>query len=314
MALLALAASFSLNAHAALLVSNFLGDTISRFDANSGAYLGEFATTAGGVALNGPYGIQEGSDGYIYAGDFLNARIVRYTADGDYVDTVVSGYRPHSFTFGPDDRLYVNDIFGANVRAYDPNNGFAESIFVGSGSGGLFEPRDLVFGANGDLYVTSNASGNEAVLQYDGLTGAPVGAFTSGAVLDKPRTLAFGIDGNLYVESQDDNQILRYDPFGNFLDVFVSPGEGGLMTPNGFAFGPDGNFYVASRDSDQILRYDSNGQFIDIFIDNAGTLDGPSYLYFTSDSFAVPVPGALWLFVSGLGMLIVRVRTASKAV
>ncbi len=51
----------------------------------------------------------------------------------------------------------------------------------------------------------------------------------------------------MYVANAGTNSILRYDGVtGEFKDVFVLSGSGGLQRPCDLAFGPDGNLYVSS--------------------------------------------------------------------
>jgi streptogramin lyase len=70
---------------------------------------------------------------------------------------------------------------------------------------------------------------------------------------------------------------------GDFIDVFVSEGKGGLDLPKGIVFGPDGNFYVASDNTDQVLRYNSaTGAFLDVFASGGG-LDRPLGIVFGPD-------------------------------
>ena len=128
-----------------------------------------------------------------------------------------------------------------------------------------------MFGPDGNLYVTN--LGSQAIVRYDGRTGAFLNVFVSagsGGLFD-PRGLVFGPDGNLYVCSFRTNAILRYDGrTGAFLNVFVSAGSGGLSDPERL-LGPDGHLYVTSISIPRlaartILRYDGRtGAFIDDF-------------------------------------------------
>ncbi len=80
--------------------------------------------------------------------------------------------------------------------------------------------------------------------------------------------------------------ILRYDRFtGNFIDVFVPLGSGGLANAQGLSFGPDGNLYVASFESREILRYNGKtGGFIDVFITaGSGGMGAPNDVTFGPD-------------------------------
>jgi sugar lactone lactonase YvrE len=91
--------------------------------------------------------------------------------------------------------------------------------------------------------------------------------------------------------TEDTSQVLRYDNAGNFLEVFVSPGNN-LVSPRGLAFGPDGNFYVASYGTNSVLRYDGiTGTFIDTFISppdgplSPESIIQPERLIFRDDGF-----------------------------
>jgi sugar lactone lactonase YvrE len=96
--------------------------------------------------------------------------------------------------------------------------------------------------------------------------------------------LVFGPDGNLYVSSTANHEILRYKGrTGEFIDIFVAPGSGGLTFPNGLAFGPDGNLYVViGGGPGGVLRYDgTTGAFIDAFvpIGSGGIVAGGGLLF-----------------------------------
>ncbi len=82
-------------------------------------------------------------------------------------------------------------------------------------------------------------------------------------------------------------RVLRYDQStGAFIEVFVSPGSGGLDNAQGLTFGPDGNLYVASfGGSRQILRYNGKtGDFIDVFVPSgSGRLGAPNDVTFGPD-------------------------------
>src|SRR5262249_55761866 len=141
-------------------------------------------------------------------------RIVRFEGTtGRFIDEFVpagSVGRPSGLVFGPsveDPRkldLYVTSLLNDSISRFDGATGAYRGEFVASGSGGLDYPFGLTFGPDGNLYVSSFAAGigYRAVLRYQGPSGRTPGAF---------------------------------------IDTFVPPGSGGLITPNGLLFGPDGN-------------------------------------------------------------------------
>lgn len=62
-------------------------------------------------------------------------------------------------------------------------------------------------------------------------------------------------------------EVLQYDNAGNFVRVFVTPGSGGLSSPQSLVRGPDGNLYINNQD--KVLKYNgvtgaSMGTFVDL--------------------------------------------------
>jgi sugar lactone lactonase YvrE len=158
-----------------------------------------------------------------------------------------------------EDRTVPSTISIANASI---NEIGTPSSFVTAGSGGLSGAAGITLGPDGNLYVASQ--NNNAILRYNGTTGAYISTFVSagsgGLSGLGGNCLAFGSDGNLYVSSRNTNQILEYNgSTGAFLQVFVAAGSGGLADPRGLVFGPDGNMYVASFDVgtgiNGIMRY-----------------------------------------------------------
>jgi|GEM_PF-3350526 len=77
---------------------------------------------------------------------------------------------------------------------------------------------------------------------------------------------------DLLVSSWYSGEIIRYDgKTGEFIQVFVGSGVGGLRLPEGLAVGPDANLYVASMGSQAILRYEvPTGEFLGTFASGHG--------------------------------------------
>ena len=130
--------------------------------------------------------------------------------------------------------LLVSSRNSNQVLAFNGTTGApaVNPIFVAAGSGGLSSPAGLAFSPAAQLHVA--AAAGDAVLQYDGVTGASIGSFaTSG--LDEPAGTTFGRDGHLYVASRGDHRVVRYDGttgavVGDFVtagsDIFVDPANG----------------------------------------------------------------------------------------
>ncbi len=174
--------------------------------------------------------------------------------------------------------LFVSSYSGNRVLRYSETNGapIGTGIFVSAGSGGLELPHGLAFGPDGHLYVAS--AGNDAILRYNGSTGAFLGAFVPAGTggLDYPVWLEFRPDGFLYVSSQLNNAVLRYNATnGAFAGAFVTNGSGGLNGPSGMTWGADGHLYVVGRFGNQLLKYDgTNGTYLQTIV-TGGPLSQP---------------------------------------
>jgi streptogramin lyase len=176
------------------------------------------------------------------------------------------------------------------IMEFESTTGVYQGFFASGG--GLDAPTDMVFGPNGSLYVSS--AGSDAVLRYDGGTGAYLGVATAGG-LDFPWSIAFGSDQNLYVANPLGilaNTVLRYDGVtGAFIDVFAS----GLSNVRQVRFGPNGNLYVVDNGAKKVVRFDGvSGAPLGDFatsglIDPHGIAFGPTGDLFVSDQGAKAV-------------------------
>ncbi|MGH9661803.1 MAG: SMP-30/gluconolactonase/LRE family protein [Bryobacteraceae bacterium] len=268
-----------------LLVANWGGDSVPRYNGTTGAFVDVFVSRRAG-RLNYPYGILFGPHDqnlYVSTGEWggpgqLKAVLRFDGATGAFIDNFAVGGNlesPRGIIFGPDGHLYVADrnvpTPEGRIARFDGFTGAYLGDFVASGAGGLWQPSGLVFGpspdnpAQLDLYIASGA--RRSVLRYDGTTGEFRGAFVTrgSGGLGHALGLTFGPDGNLYVASGtfgDTNAeaVFRYQGPSSgapaaFLDIFVPPGSGGLRLPFGLVFGPDGNddghfdLYVANSDA-----------------------------------------------------------------
>ena len=108
--------------------------------------------------------------------------ILRYNAgDGAFIDAIApegSGpttnplVGPCCMAFGPDENLYVSNLFGPAIadRAvfrYNGVTGEFMDVFIPGASGGLVRPLVLVFGPDGNLYVRQPHGGTPGRVRGD---------------------------------------------------------------------------------------------------------------------------------------------------
>jgi streptogramin lyase len=271
-----------------LLVCSFSADAVHRFDLDDGSYLGDLGPTE---ALDGALGIVVGPDGDIYVASEESNQVLRFSgSDGSFVaafvtddprtpDDETSGLAgPGAVLFGADGALYVSSFDSDAILRYDGSTGAFVDLFVPSGAGGLNGPdAGMVFGPDGALYVPGYYS--DSIPRFDGRSGEPLGDFTPTDMLDAPRTVVFEGD-RLYVANEGSDEVLRFDAAtGDFVDVFVEAGAGGLDAPGGMVFDPDGVLHVASVNGNTVLRFDQDGAPLPTLVDAAAAgIDAPTHI------------------------------------
>lgn len=282
-----------------LLVSSYNTDAVHRFDETTFAVQGSL----GGLgAVPGAQSLRYGPDGNLYACAEKVNRVVRFdgqtgaplgalVADDPLtpIDETGGLSGPTAAVFGPDGALYVASFNTDAVLRYDGSTGLFLGAFVSDDpltpideTGGLSGPdAGMLFGPDGHLYVPSFSS--DAILRYDGATGALIDAFVPplGGGLKRPRMLRFHTDGRLWVTAWSVNRILRYDLDGTFLDIFAT-----VVRPTGLVFRPDsGDVLVTSDNTNTVRQFDvktgaSEGTVITAA---GGGLVGGTYLEYLPD-------------------------------
>jgi len=259
-----------------LLVSNYFGNNVARYDLKTRRFMGTFS----GGSLKGVLATRIGPDGLLYVCSESNNTIQRFSlASFRYVDTILSGRglnHPTGIAFGSSGTMIVGNFEDSSVTAFGPNGGFLNTL-VASGADGLKGcDVGIVIGPDGKLYVPGFDS--NSILRFDPATGSFIDTFIPAGKggLSQPRTILFR-DNKVWVTSDNGNKVLRYGLDGSFIDEFVASGAGGLKGATGMVFGGDGFLYISSWRNNKVLRFNAKtGAFVDVFIDSL--LSGPTFL------------------------------------
>lgn len=243
-----------------VLISNLNSGRITRYNADTGAYIDDFAT-----GLSGPTRMKIGPDGLLYVLQWNNNQPVRrYQLDGTFVDefTSVGVNQAIGLDWDTQGNLYVASYNGDFVRWFD-GQGNDQGFFV---SDNLVGPTNIWFDANGDLLVSD----------YD---GGAVRRFDSGGNYQEDFILAIinaeGVDfypnGDVLIGSGGDSSVRRYDVNGDLVSTVVASGSGGLLTPNAVVLRPrfESDFEINAGLNDAWYNAETAGQgfFITVFPD-----------------------------------------------
>lgn len=259
--------------------------TIQRTGSPSGALTVAWATADDTATAGSDYVAASGSVTFADGDTIL--KTVQVTVNGDNTPEADETFKLVLTPTGQTPIMGVATILNddaaisiANASATEGSNTLKFlDRFVDDGSGGLSKSAGSIFGPDGNLYVAS--VGTNAILRYDGVTGAFKNEFVASGSggLRSPYGMAFGPDGKFYVSSWGTNQVLRYDGVsGGFVDTVIS----GLSLPIGLTFGPDGSLYIANRGTNEVLRY--NNSSLSTFVTaGSGGLSQPRNVVFRPD-------------------------------
>ncbi|KAA3605239.1 MAG: T9SS C-terminal target domain-containing protein [Calditrichaeota bacterium] len=205
-----------------VLISNFSSNQITKFDANTGAYIGAFAT-----GILGPTRMKIGADSLLYVLQWNGTgKVKRYQLDGTFVDDFTSVGVPQSIGIDWDSlgNLYVSTYYGGFVQKFD-TSGNDLGIFISDTD--LQGPTNIWFDTNGDLLV----------LDYDGTSvkrfdsnGNFLGDFLTG--LDNCEGVDFLPNGNILIGNGGTSSVKMFDSSGNYISDFIPSGSGNLINPN----------------------------------------------------------------------------------
>lgn len=216
---------------------------------------------AGPGEFHNPFAIAVAQDGRVYVTDTGNARVQRFSADGDFQITWGSqGTEPGQFlaAFGiavaPSGDVYVVDQNAPSwtfiVQQFTADGDFIRGWGIdGFGDGEFRSPRDIAVDAAGRVYVAD--TGNSRVQRFSA-DGEFIDAFGQEHILHA-WSIAVGPDGDVYVGSYGHNRIHRFNGDGEFLH------EWDYQIPWGLAVDDKGRVYVADGLHAQVCRFSAGG-------------------------------------------------------
>jgi hypothetical protein len=203
------------------LVSNFNSGRVERYDAETGQFIGTFAS-----GIPGPTRMKLGPDGLLYVlSASANARVKRFQLDGTLVDDFTSIGLPGCLGMDWDEHgnLYVSSYDWQLVRVFD-TEGTDRGNFVNTHLNG---PTNIWFDEDGDLLVVDYNAG--VVARFD-QSGTYQGDFIVG--LSQAEGVAFLPDGKVLIGNGGTSAVKSFTPQGAFAQDFIESRSGGLVRPN----------------------------------------------------------------------------------
>lgn len=218
-----------------------------------------YATGLGAVT-----GLTMDSSGILYATDYQNGRVLKFSDDGTYVVYATGIPYVTDLAFTQDDRLFVTSSTSSISNVYQVNPDGSLSIFAS----GFSFPTSIESWGN-DLYVCN--SGDGTISKID--SAVNVSTFLSGfSAPNGPYGISFDDLGNMYFTDHGTGGVYTSDLVGNVEFL-------GTITPLGAEFTvPDdfGSVFVSSSQLASIYEIDTLGNMTLFAADFSGKSNPPA--------------------------------------
>ena len=207
-----------------VLISNLNDGTITKYNADTGDYIEDFAT-----GIGGPTRMEIGPDSLLYVLQWTgNGKVKRYKLDGNYVDDFTATDVSNSIGLAwKSSALYVSSYDGKYIKKFG-GTGVDLGKFISTNLNG---PTNIWFGANGDLFVNDWNAGQ--VKRFDSF-GTFQGAIVTG--VGQAEGVDFYPNGDFALGIGSTSSVNVYKPDGTFVKNLIAPGAAGLIRPNAVVF------------------------------------------------------------------------------
>ena len=217
-------------------------------------------------------GLSVDNEGNVYVTDSGNARIQKFTSDGQFLKTWgVSGtdngeFKKPTGIATYENNVYVVDSEQARIQVFDSTGKFLQSWGkFGSDQGEFFYPQGISISNDGIIFVADTKNHRIQQFTVDGEFLSSFGIFGPGdGRLRAPVDVALGED-YVYVSDPGNFKIEKYTYEGISVASFDYNFGGYPIRPNGLTVDPDGNVYLTDSYKQRIVKIDPEGNTLKIF-------------------------------------------------
>ena len=232
---------------------------------------GEFGFAKDGEFFK-PQNLATDDEQNIYVTDSGNARVQKFTSDGEFLlSWGTNGKEDSQFLFPVGIATFENFVYVVDEKQFTVQKFDSDGNFIlkwgefGSKSGEFSSPKGIEVDSNGIVYVVDTKNHRIQQFTADGEFISSFGKYGfAGGALKTPVDIA--INGNfIYVSDPGNNKIEKYTSDGIFLKTFDYSFAGRSITPGGLVTDPDGNIYLVDSINQRILKIDSEGNTMTVW-------------------------------------------------
>lgn len=214
--------------------------------------------------------IVDGSQNRLVMFEWPSGKVISH-----FVAKEISGLSgPQKALFATNGKLYVSSSIDGGIRIYDSQTGQPLGDLLVQ-TPGLDLPSDMIVGPDGRLYVCFTNS--NVVKSFDLQSGQIFDFIATGNGLVEPHGIVFDSSGNCFVASMGSDQVLKYSPSGQFIEIAVPQGAFGIDQPRGLVIDKN-RLLVVSSISNSVLAKDlGSGVISELVPPGTGGLSNPYY-------------------------------------
>jgi len=217
-------------------------------------------------------GLSVDDEGNVYVTDSGNARVQKFTSDGQFLNTWgVSGtdngeFKKPTGIATYENNVYVVDSEQSRIQVFDSTGKFLQSWGkFGSDQGEFFYPQGISISNDGVVYVADTKNHRIQQFTTDGEFLSSFGIFGPGdGKLRTPVDVALG-ENYVYVSDPGNSKIEKYTYEGISVGSFDYNFGGSHVQPYGLTVDTDGNIYFTDMYKHRIVKIDSEGTTLKIF-------------------------------------------------
>ncbi len=227
-------------------------------------YTAQDGTLKPGAELKAPQGIyplhaRMNSRGEVYVLDGKQRRIAHIDAAGEFKGYLEpagvpgpAAWIPKNLAIGPDDALYILDIYSARVLVLSPEGKFLRQIALPQADGFF---SDLAVDSLGTIFLLNSVTATVFSAGHDAAGFVPL---TKGLkeYINFPTALAVD-KKNIYVVDQNGSGVVVLAKDGSFKGRKLRMGwkQGELRFPSDICLGGNGEVFVADRGNNRVQVY-----------------------------------------------------------
>jgi len=217
-------------------------------------------------------GLSVDDEGNVYVTDSGNARVQKFTSDGQFLNTWgVSGtdngeFKKPTGIATYENNVYVVDSEQSRIQVFDSTGKFLQSWGkFGSDQGEFFYPQGISISNDGVVYVADTKNHRIQQFTTDGEFLSSFGIFGPGdGKLRTPVDVALG-ENYVYVSDPGNSKIEKYTYEGISVGSFDYNFGGSHVQPYGLTVDTDGNIYFTDMYKHRIVKIDPEGTTLKIF-------------------------------------------------